>query len=102
MGTNCSPKNEGKIQEVEKDKDDYLDEYRKSQVILLEGYVLECVYLEVSWMCLSWSISSSLENKKSISKHAYKAQNLRLLVRYNVLSKKVCLSLYSIHAKLFP
>ena len=52
MGTNCSPKNEGKIQEVEKDKDDYLDEYRKSQVILLEGYVLECVYLEVCLLLL--------------------------------------------------
>ena len=52
MGTNCSPKNEGKIQEVEKDKDDYLDEYRKSQVILLEGYVLECVYLEVYLLLL--------------------------------------------------
>ena len=52
MGTNCSPKNEGKIQEVEKDKDDYLDEYRKSQVILLEDYVLECVYLEVYLLLL--------------------------------------------------
>ena len=52
MGTNCSPKNEGKIQEVEKDKDDYLDEYRKSQVILLEGYVLECVYLDVYLLLL--------------------------------------------------
>ena len=52
MGTNCSPKNEGKIQEVEKDKDDYLDEYRKSQVILLEGYVLDCVYLEVYLLLL--------------------------------------------------
>ena len=51
VGTNCSPKKERKIQEVEKDKDEYLDEYGKSKVLLV-GYVLECIYLEVYLLLL--------------------------------------------------